>query len=104
MKAIALAVSGLLTVLPCERPPLQYQGESVPARVIFAPPEVVDAVCKSAAGIPPDSPRLILACTNSGNSTILMPDPCLYVGTYPALLCHEKAHLRRADGSEGWSH
>lgn len=104
MKVLALAASGLLTMLPCERPPIEYQGESVPARVIFAHPAVVDAVCKQAAGIPVADPRLILACTNPANSTILMPDPCLFDDGYSALLCHEKSHLRRADGSPGWTH
>ena len=104
MKAAALSVVGLLFMQPCERPPLQYQGESVPARVMFAPPEIVDAVCKRVAGIPVDSPRIILACTNPRNDTILMPDPCLYADGYAQLMCHERSHLRRADGSPGWSH
>lgn len=84
MKAALLLQSGLLFVLPCERPPLEYQGESVPAVVYFAPPQVVDAICKRVAGIPPDSPRIILACANSANNTILLPG--------------------RADGSKGWVH
>lgn len=104
MKGIALAFSGLLTMLPCERPPVEYQGESVPARVLFAHPIVVDAVCKQAAGIPVDSPRIVLACTNPANNTILMPDPCLFDDAYAKLVCHERAHLTRADGSPGWSH
>lgn len=104
MKAIALAASGFLFVMPCERPPVQYQGESVTASVFFAPPDVVDAVCKRVAGIPSDSPRIILACTNTNTSRILMPDPCLYADGYAQLMCHERAHLNRADGSPGWSH
>lgn len=104
MKPAVLAISGLLVMPPCERPPVEYQGESVPARVIFAHPALVDAVCKSAGGIDPASPRLILACTNQNTSTILLPDPCLFEGGYSALLCHEVAHLNRADGSPGWVH
>lgn len=104
MKLVALAASGLLTMLPAERPPVQYQGESVDARVIFAHPAMVDAVCKRAGGIPVDSPRLILACTNTLNNTILLPDPCLYADGYAQLVCHERSHLRRADGSRGWVH
>lgn len=104
MKVVALSITGLLTMLPCERPPVQYQGESVPARVHFAHPSVVKAVCKEVAGIPQDSPRIILACTNPNTSTILLPDPCLFDDAYSALVCHERAHLRRADGSRGWVH
>lgn len=104
MKVIALASSGLLTMLPCERPPVEYQGESVPAVVVFAHPSVVNAVCKSAVGIPQDSPRIILACTNPMNSTILLPDPCLFADNYAQLVCHERAHLRRVNGSPGWTH
>lgn len=102
MKAQIIA-SGLLFMQPCERPPIQYQGESVPARVIFADPRAIDIVCRGAAGIP-HSLGTVLACTNAGNSTILLPDPCLYEDAYAKLVCHERAHLRRADGSNGWSH
>lgn len=102
MKAL-IAAAGLLVMPPCERPPVEYQGESAPARVIFAPPEVVDRVCKTAGSLR-DETRWILACTNQANNTILMPDPCLFEGTYSALLCHEKSHLDRADGSPGWRH
>lgn len=103
MKAALLLQSGfLLTMQPCERPPAQYQGESVPARIIFAPPEVVDAVCRRAGAS--TSPYQILACTNTATNTILFPDPCLYADNTAALLCHEKAHTRRANGSEGWKH
>lgn len=103
MKAAALSITGLIFMQPCERPPVQYQGESVTARVMFAAPEVVDAVCR---GLVPnaDPNRQILACTNPGNSTMLLPDPCLYADGMALLLCHERAHLRRADGSPGWSH
>lgn len=102
MKAAVLLQSvGLLIMQPCERPPLQYQGHSVPARIMFAPPEIVDAVCRQNVPTPHFQ---ILACTNPANSTILMPDPCLYEGEYSALLCHERSHLRRADGSQGWKH
>lgn len=104
MKAAALSLTGLLTMLPCERPPVQYQGESVIAEAMFAHPADVDAVCKRVAGIPPDSPRLILACTNTQASRILLPDPCLFDDAYAKLLCHERAHLTRADGSPGWVH
>ena len=100
MKAL-LAASGFLLMAPCERPPVQYQGPSVPARVLFAPPEVVDAVCRQNVPIVIGQ---ILACTNPANSTILMPDPCLYADGYGQLLCHERGHLRRADGSPGWKH
>lgn len=103
MKAAALLQSvSLLVMLPCERPPVEYQGESVPARIIFAPPEVVDAVCRRAGNS--TTPYQILACTNVATNTILFPDPCLYDDNTAALLCHEKAHTRRADGSPGWSH
>lgn len=103
MKAAVLLSSGLLTMLPCERPPVEYQGESVPARVIFADPVAVDAVCRGATGISHQF-GIILACTNSRNSTILLPDACLFEDAYAKLVCHEAAHLRRADGSPGWSH
>lgn len=104
MKAALLLQSGLLlTMQPCERPPVEYQGESVPARVIFASPEAVDAVCRGAAGIPHLFGQ-VLACTNQGNSTVLLPDPCLYDDGYAKLVCHERAHLRRKDGSPGWRH
>lgn len=103
MKAAALAVTGLLFVQPVERPPLQYQGESVPALVMFASPEIVDAVCRRL--VPGADPkRQILACTNPRNGAMLLPDPCLYADGYSGLLCHERAHLNRADGSPGWSH
>lgn len=102
MKAALLLQSvGLLTMQPCERPPVQYQGESVPARIVFAPPEVVDAVCRQNV---PGPIGTILACTNPANSTILMPDPCLYADGYAQLMCHERSHLRRQDGSKGWAH
>lgn len=104
MKAAALSVAGLLFVQPCERPPVEYQGESVPARVFFAPPEIVDAVCREAVPGMKGDPRQILACTNSSNSTMLLPDPCLYDDGFAKLVCHERAHLRRADGSSGWVH
>lgn len=103
MKAI-LAASGLLFMQPCERPPIQYQGESVPAVILFAPPDVVDAVCRSSVSVGTADGRRILACTNPSNSVVLMPDPCLYVGAYAELMCHERAHLNRADGSRGWVH
>lgn len=96
------AVIGLLAMSPCERPPLQYQGESVPAVVIFAHPDVVDAICREAGN--QAIPQRILACTNTDKSVMLLPDPCLYADGYAQLVCHEKAHLRRADGSEGWKH
>lgn len=103
MKAAALSLAGLLFVQPVERPPLKHQGESVPAVVLFAPPEVVDAVCRSL--VPnADQTRQILACTNPANSTMLLPDPCLYADGYSQLLCHERAHLRRPDRSQGWVH
>lgn len=104
MKAAMLLQSGLLlTMQPCERPPVEYQGESVPARVIFADPRAVDAVCRSV--VPNADPnRQILACTNAANSTILLPDPCLYEDGFGRLVCHERSHLKRADGSKGWSH
>lgn len=101
--ALLLQSASLLVMQPCERPPVQYQGESVPARVIFAEPAAVDAVCRGAAGIGHPF-GTVLACTNQRNSTILLPDPCLYDDAYARLVCHERAHLRRADGSKGWSH
>lgn len=100
--ALLLQSAGLLFMQPCERPPIQYQGDSVPARILFAPPEVVDAVCRRVGAS--DTPYQILACTNVATSTILMPDPCLYDDGYARLACHERAHLRRANGSPGWSH
>ena len=103
MKAM-LAASGLLLTMPlCERPPIEYQGESVPAVILFADPAVVDAVCR---GLVPnaDPTRQILACTNPGNNTILFPDPCLFDDNTAALLCHERSHLRRPDGKPGWVH
>lgn len=103
MKAM-LAASGLLAMLPCERPPVEYQGESVPAVVLFAHPSVVDAVCKEVGGFKDGPGTVILACTNQQASVMLLPDPCLYEDGYAKLMCHEKAHLRRADGSPGWSH
>lgn len=103
MKAALFSLTGLMFMSPCERPPIEYQGDSVPARVIFADPAVVDAVCRQA--VPNADPtRQILACTNSANSTILFPDPCLYDDNTAALLCHERAHLRRANGKAGWVH
>lgn len=98
MKAAALSVTGLLFMQPCERPPLEYQGETKPAVIFFADPATVDLVCREAVPNMKASPRQILACTNGGNRVMLMPDPCLYEGTYPALLCHEKSHLN------GWVH
>jgi len=100
--ALLLQSASLLVMQPCERPPVQYQGDSVPARILFAPPEVVDAVCRRAGNA--SSPYQILACTNVANSTILMPDPCLYDDNYARLACHERSHLMRKDGSPGWSH
>lgn len=102
MKAALLLQSSLLFMQPCERPPVEFQGESVPARVIFAPPEIVEAICRAAGN--QSDPRQILACTNTANNTILLPDPCLYADGYARLVCHERAHLGRADGSKGWSH
>ena len=104
MKAAALSLTGLLFMQPCERPPVQYQGESVPALVMFADPVVVDAVCRQAVPNMKDDPRQILACTNPANSTMLLPDPCLYADGYAMLACHERAHLNRRDGSRGWVH
>lgn len=101
--ALLLQSASLLVMQPCERPPVEYQGESVPARVIFADPVAVDAVCRGAAGIRHPFGQ-VLACTNPANSTILMPDPWLYDDGYGKLLCHERSHLRRANGSKGWSH
>lgn len=101
--ALLLQSAGLLFMQPCERPPVEYQGESVPARILFAPPEVVDSVCRGAAGISHPF-GTVLACTNQQSSTILMPDPCLYDDGYARLMCHERSHLRRKDGSEGWKH
>jgi hypothetical protein len=103
MKAAALAASGLLLMAPCERPPVQYQGESVPAVILFAEPGLVDAVCREAASLK-GAPGRILACTNPNTSVMLLPDPCLYADGYAELLCHERAHLKRPDGSIGWVH
>lgn len=102
MKAI-FASAGLLLVPPCERPPLEYQGPSVPAVVMFADPEMVDAVCRRL--VPGADPkRTILACTNSATGAMLLPDPCLYDDGFARLACHERSHLRREDGSPGWVH
>jgi len=102
MKAL-IAAAGLLLMPPCERPPVEYQGESVPAVVMFAHPDAVDAVCRQL--VPnPDPTRRILACTNPGTSAMLLPDPCLFDDNTARLICHERAHLRRADGKPGWVH
>lgn len=101
MKAL-LAASGLLLMPPCERPPVEYQGESVPALVLFAHPAVVNEVCQGSNGIKPG--QIALACTVPSTSAMLLPDPCLFSDGYAQLVCHERAHLRRADGSPGWSH
>ena len=98
-----IAASGLLIMQPCERPPIEHQGPTPPAVIIFADPLTVDTVCREAANLKAD-PRQILACTNAERRVMLMPDPCLYEGAYPALLCHERSHLPRLDGSPGWEH
>lgn len=100
---VFLAASGLLLVPPCERPPIEFQGPSVPAIVMFADPAIVDAVCRRL--VPSANPkRVILACTNPATGAMLLPDPCLYEDGMAKLLCHEVAHLKRADGSPGWVH
>lgn len=96
------AVIGLLTMGVCETPPLEFQGESVPAVIVFAHPDLVHEVCAAAGGVSPS--QRILACTNTRSRVMLMPDPCLYDDGYSALLCHERSHLPRADGSPGWRH
>lgn len=92
-----VAASGLLLVSPCERPPIQYQGPTPPAVILFAAPATVDAVCREAANLKAD-PRRILACTNAERRVILMPDPCLYDDGYAKLMCHERAPIA------GWDH
>lgn len=101
MKALALAASGLLLMAPCERPPERFQGESVPAVVYFADPMTVHIVCAEASGQSGVGYQ-ILACTRQDKSIMLLPDPCLFEGEYAALVCHERSHLMRADGSPGW--
>lgn len=92
-----IAASGLLIMQPCERPPIEYQGPTPPAVIIFADPITVDTVCREAASLMAE-PRQILACTNSDQRVMLLPDPCLYDDGYAKLLCHEKSHLN------GWRH
>jgi hypothetical protein len=101
MKAL-LAASALLVMPPCERPPVEFQGPSVPAVVLFADPETVDAVCREVGGA--QAATRILACTNAAAGVMLLPDPCLFDDRYARLACHERAHLDRADGSQGWRH
>lgn len=95
MKATALSITGLLFMQPCERPPIEYQGDTRPAVIFFAGPAEVDAVCREAVPNMKADPRQILACTNASNRVMLMPDPCLYEDAYAKLLCHEKAHLNQ---------
>lgn len=92
-----IAASGLLVMQPCERPPVEYQGPTPPAIILFADPATVDSVCREAVRLKAD-PRQILACTNAERRVILMPDPCLYDDSYAKLLCHERAHIA------GWVH
>lgn len=99
---ILLAAGTLLILAPCERPPVEFQGPSAPATVFFAAPEVVDTTCRGRARI--DGEPRILACTLPRRGMILLPDPCLYRDRYAQLVCHERAHLDRADGSPGWRH
>ena len=97
MKALA-AVLPLLVMPLCERPPVEFQGnpERV-AHVIFADPDVVDAVCREAAGY--EGEARILGCTQQTTGVVLMPNPCLYEGRYANLLCHEAVgHIN------GWRH
>lgn len=101
MKALA-AVLPLLVMPLCERPPVEFQGPSEPAVVIFAHPDVVNGVCHAAGN--DLSPYRILACTNSTSGVMLLPDPCLFDDRYAQLVCHERAHLNREDGSRGWRH
>ena len=92
-----IAASGLLLMQPCERPPVEFQGPTGPAVIIFADPATVDSVCREAGNMKAD-PRQILACTNTANRVMLMPDPCLYEDGFGRLMCHEKSHLN------GWAH
>lgn len=101
MKAL-IAASGLMLMPPCERPPVEYQGDSVPAVVMFAHPGVVHEVCSRHSTLRPG--YIALACTNPANGRMLLPDPCLFDDGYGRLVCHEKAHLNRPDGSPGWRH
>lgn len=101
MKAL-IAASGLLLMPVCERPPVEYQGESVPAVVLFAHPAVVNRVCQGSNGL--EAGQIALACTASPTGVMLLPDPCLFADGYAQLVCHERAHLDRADGSPGWRH
>lgn len=97
MKAL-LAVAPLLIMAPCERPPVEYQGNLTRvAHVIFADPQTVHAVCREAAGYQGD--RTILACTQQETAVVLMPNPCRYEDRYAQLLCHEAVgHVN------GWRH
>lgn len=101
MKAV-LGALPLLLMPECERPPVEFQGPSTPAVVIFAHPDTVNAVCRAAGGY--DGPARILACTNAATGVMLFPDPCLFDDPTARLMCHERAHLDREDGSQGWRH
>lgn len=98
MKAALLLQSvGLLTMQPCERPPVQYQGDPGSFTVRLARPEDVDAECRAAGN--QHIKNQILACVWVQKREVLMPQPCLYADNYAQLLCHEApGHLT------GWKH
>ena len=92
-----VVIGALLFVPPCERPPVQYQGNPPPAMILFADAATVDAACREIGGLQ-GMPGRILACTNTKGRTMLMPNPCAYGDGYARLLCHEISHIN------GWRH
>lgn len=101
--AVTLALIGPSASRVEQAPPEFWGPPDAPALVMYADPVVVDAVCREASGAVPAG-YVVMACTNPGNRTQIMPDPCLYQDEYYARLqCHENAHLPRKDGTR-WVH
>lgn len=107
MKAIALAAGLLFVQTPmAPRPPADFQGNTAKSiSVFYAPPAVVDAVCRRLIneGNPPAN-RIpddwtIYACTTTQSRRSILPDPCgaeFATETFASIACHEKGH------ANGW--
>jgi hypothetical protein len=104
MASWALIIVGFLALVGCEQetggsimaPPERYQGNTS-AAVHFSDRLEAERICTERVG------RASTACANIGGPNIWIENPCHVADQhwYPALLCHELAHVNSWPADHG---